>query len=197
MPNKKRIRVLIAGISPTPETFLWRLICGLVNSGVEVTLGCPKPPQIDPKEGISVQWLSLPTWTDSVLIRLLQLAKMRINAQFYGASDLPVLRAEVEKKEKQAGHLRRWHDLLPFAGKRWDVIYFPWNSAAITYLPIFDMGSPVILSCRGTQVKIAPHNPETIGGWSLIRARKGAAGVAANQHDAQRGEERIAIEAER
>jgi colanic acid/amylovoran biosynthesis glycosyltransferase len=49
---------------------------------------------------------------------------------------------------------------LPFAGGRWDVIYFPWNSAAIGCLPVFDLGCPIVVSCRGTQVSVAPHNPE-------------------------------------
>jgi colanic acid/amylovoran biosynthesis glycosyltransferase len=40
-----------------------------------------------------------------------------------------------------------------------DVIYFPWNSAAIDYLPLFDIGRPVVVSCRGSQVNVAPHDP--------------------------------------
>jgi colanic acid/amylovoran biosynthesis glycosyltransferase len=41
----------------------------------------------------------------------------------------------------------------------WDVLYLPWNSAAIDYLPLFDLGKPVLVSCRGSQVNVAPHNP--------------------------------------
>jgi colanic acid/amylovoran biosynthesis glycosyltransferase len=49
---------------------------------------------------------------------------------------------------------------LPYAGRRWDIIYFPWNSAAIAHLPVFDLGTPVVVSCRGAQVSVAPHHPE-------------------------------------
>jgi glycosyltransferase involved in cell wall biosynthesis len=55
-----------------------------------------------------------------------------------------------------------YFNLLPFAGRRWNIIYFPWNSAAIEFLPLFDSGAAVV-SCRGSQVNIAPHDPERQG----------------------------------
>ena len=45
------------------------------------------------------------------------------------------------------------------AGQPADVIYFPWNSAAISYVALFDLGIPVLVSCRGSQVNVGPHNP--------------------------------------
>ncbi len=44
--------------------------------------------------------------------------------------------------------------------KKWDVIYFPWNSAAVENEKLFDIGIPAVISCRGSQIHIAPHNPE-------------------------------------
>ena len=38
-------------------------------------------------------------------------------------------------------------------------IYFPWNSGAIERMALFDLGMPVVISCRGSQVNIAPYNP--------------------------------------
>jgi colanic acid/amylovoran biosynthesis glycosyltransferase len=55
--------------------------------------------------------------------------------------------------------LRSLNRLLPYAGVSCDVIYLPWNSAAIDYLPLFDLGKPVLVSCRGSQVNVAPHHP--------------------------------------
>ncbi len=49
--------------------------------------------------------------------------------------------------------------LFPFLARRWDVIYFPWNSAAIENLKFFDQGVPAVVSCRGSQINSAPHNP--------------------------------------
>src|SRR5690606_8816581 len=67
--------------------------------------------------------------------------------------------AHVAREEDQRRRLRLWNRWLTYAGRRWDVIYFPWNSAAISHLPLFELGMPVVLSCRGSQVSIAPHNP--------------------------------------
>jgi glycosyltransferase involved in cell wall biosynthesis len=40
-----------------------------------------------------------------------------------------------------------------------DVLYFPWNSAAIAYQDLMDR-APSVISCRGSQINVAPHNPE-------------------------------------
>lgn len=60
-------------------------------------------------------------------------------------------------KQNQATWIPLWRARF---GGPWDVIYFPWNSAAVENLPIFDLGIPAVVSCRGAQVNIAPHNPE-------------------------------------
>ncbi len=54
-------------------------------------------------------------------------------------------------------------------GQRWDAIYFPWNSAAIENIDLLELGIPAIVSCRGSQINIAPHNPER---ESLIQGLK-------------------------
>lgn len=50
--------------------------------------------------------------------------------------------------------------ILPWIKRRWSVIYFPWNSAAVENEDLFDLGIPAIISCRGSQINVAPHNPE-------------------------------------
>jgi len=92
-------------------------------------------------------------------LRLARLAGLGLQARMYGARDLKVFSAAVRKISGFAERLRFWNQLLPYAGGRWDVIYFPWNSAAIGCLPVFDLGCPIVISCRGTQVSVAPHNP--------------------------------------
>jgi colanic acid/amylovoran biosynthesis glycosyltransferase len=56
--------------------------------------------------------------------------------------------------------LRAWQRIAPLVGRPWDVVYFPWNSAAIAHRPLFDWGIPIVISCRGAQVNIAPYNPQ-------------------------------------
>ncbi len=46
---------------------------------------------------------------------------------------------------------------------RFDALYFPWNSAAMAHPRLFGRGLPVVVSCRGAQVNIAPHNPQRSG----------------------------------
>lgn len=43
--------------------------------------------------------------------------------------------------------------------KNWDVLYFPWNSAAIENMKLLESGVTSVLSCRGSQINVAPHNP--------------------------------------
>lgn len=68
-----------------------------------------------------------------------------------------------QRPEAQSG-LKWFHPfVLRFQNlKKWDVLYFAWNSAAIENLDLLDRGVPSIVSCRGSQVYIAPHNPERV-----------------------------------
>jgi colanic acid/amylovoran biosynthesis glycosyltransferase len=48
----------------------------------------------------------------------------------------------------------------PLAALRPDIVHFEWNSAAIDYLPMFDIWDcPVVVSCRGSQINVRPHVP--------------------------------------
>ena len=153
---RRAFRLLIAGINWPPETFIARLIDGLVRAGVEVTIGSAKRPS--PIAG-SLRWLRTPSWETGIPLRLARLAGMAIRAKVRGARDMKVFGPFVRRGRTFSGRLQVWNRLLPYAGRRWDIIYLPWNSAAIAHLPIFDLPSPVVVSCRGTQVSVAPHNP--------------------------------------
>jgi colanic acid/amylovoran biosynthesis glycosyltransferase len=113
------LRLLVVGLSWPPETFLARLLHGLADRGVQVTLAGARRPTGDWLGRAGRGWLPLPRRGAAVALR--------------------------------------W---APLAGRRWDVIYFPWNAAAVDYLPLFDLGYPVVVSCRGAQINVAPHNPQ-------------------------------------
>jgi glycosyltransferase involved in cell wall biosynthesis len=161
------MRLLIAAIRWPPETFLLRLIDGLTQAGVAVTVGSANRPT-----GIAdrLDWLPMPTWDAPVPPRLMRLAGMAIRAGLCGTSDLSGFRPFARRSRAFRKHLQAWNQLLPYAGRRWDLIYFPWNSAAIAHLPVFDLPTPVVVSCRGTQVSVAPHNPERAGIRDGLRA---------------------------
>ncbi len=59
-------------------------------------------------------------------------------------------------------HLRgtsSWGWNMMTGRKKWDIVYFPWNSSAVELRRAFEMGRSSVISCRGAQVNIAPHNP--------------------------------------
>jgi len=162
MQESTKFRLLVVGVSWPPETFLAGLIKGLTDAGVEVTVSCTK---MQPKSRVAnpkLRWLRVPTWQGSVVLRLIRLASMAVRAIFRGPSDIAIFASHIRKGSNLAERLRTWNRLLQFAGRRWDVIYFAWNSAAIDYIPLFDLGCPVVVSCRGSQIHVAPHNPERL-----------------------------------
>lgn len=142
--------VLIVGINWPPETFLYRLINGLLEAGWEITVATTKRPESRPR----LHWLPIPSADFHPLHRLSHFFVQSIRCRLRANTDVHRLGQQLPQRDWQT-----WNRLLPFAGRRWDLIYFPWNSAAIEYLPLFDLGMPVVLSCRGSQVNVAPYNP--------------------------------------
>lgn len=155
-----RLRIAFVGISWPPETFIERLIKGLIQSGAEVTVACERRPVASWLPHTQFRWLYAPAWRGSLPARLIRTGRMRIESLTREHNDVRLFKTYVGQAETWRKRVQSWHRLLPFAGLRPDIIYFPWNSAAISYLPLFDLGSPVVLSCRGSQVNVAPLGPQ-------------------------------------
>ena len=49
-------------------------------------------------------------------------------------------------------------DLAFYRKRRFDLVYFPWNSAAVDHSALMDI-FPAVVSCRGSQILIAPTSP--------------------------------------
>ncbi|MGH9932500.1 MAG: glycosyltransferase family 4 protein [Pyrinomonadaceae bacterium] len=158
--NRDRLRIVFAGLSWPPETFIQLLIKGLLEAGAEITVACEQKPEPKWFSHSQFQWLYAPTWRGSLVARFLETVRMRLKSPARGSVDISLFKTHARQIKNWRERIPMWHQLLPFAGLRWDVIYFPWNSAAISYLPLFELGPPVVVSCRGTQVSIAPLNPE-------------------------------------
>jgi colanic acid/amylovoran biosynthesis glycosyltransferase len=157
--SKSLFKVLIVGLHWPPETFISRLIIGLADKGVEVTVACIEKPDEEFLLHPNLRWLKIPKWNTNVLVRLFILATMSMGAFMRGPGELRRLVEYSRRPETGFKPLFFCFHLLPFAGRRWDLIYFPWNSAAIDLLPLFDADMPVLISCRGSQIKAAPHDP--------------------------------------
>jgi colanic acid/amylovoran biosynthesis glycosyltransferase len=152
--SQRPLRVLVVGINWPPETFVQRLVIGLAEAGVAVTVATAQAP-----DHPALAWLPTPAWAGPPPLRLARLGAMLIQAR-HAHRDLASFARHLAARPGLQRQLNGWWQLLPFAGQRWDVIYFPWNSAAISMLPLFDLDMPVVVSCRGSQVSTAPLNPE-------------------------------------
>jgi colanic acid/amylovoran biosynthesis glycosyltransferase len=153
------VRVLVPGLQWPPETFLAQLFRGLAARGIEMTLVATAAPDAGWRNVPNLEIMVAPGWSGPLPARL---------ARFGGRLGGALARSSRETRRlfKCAGAaegserpIERLYYWLPFAGRRWDVVYFPWNSAAIAYLPLMDK-LPAVVSCRGAQVNIAPLNPQ-------------------------------------
>lgn len=181
MAEKPLFHLLIVGISWPPETFLQRMIRELAKSGVRITIATSQKPSTTPDT--SIEWLKMPSWEGHPIRFVLQIFSIGLSHFFRSPSDVWNILSHSRTRASNVslfrtygtaqGISRLWPQhfpqllmnfarLLPFAGHQWDVIYFPWNSSAVHYLPLFDRGAPVVISCRGAQVNIAPHNPQRV-----------------------------------
>lgn len=164
-------------------TFLDRLVNGLADKGMEIIIASPRKPHQERflhSERINYLWA--PNWEGSALSRILNFLALCILR-------LPVkrfqwLRQQVAAQSSFKGKFMELHRLLPFTRVRADILYFPWNSAAMGYRGLYSLGIPVVVSCRGSQVNIRPH---TNGGetyrMQFKESMENAAAVHCVSHD--------------
>jgi colanic acid/amylovoran biosynthesis glycosyltransferase len=149
------IKILMVGLGWPPETFLQRLIRGLAEAGVEVTVATDKRPGAEWSGHANFQWLPAPAWGAApVPKRLVLLGSMLVRALINNPKELWRL-LKINRTDGCRPRLITWYRLLPFIGKHWDVIYFPWIPVE-DYFPLFNNGVGVV-SCRGSQINVAPH----------------------------------------
>lgn len=149
--------MLVAGLSWPPETFLARLFRSLLDRGVELTIATgPRPePQWTGLNGF--RWLPSRDAEAAAWSRAWRLAGAAAGA----ARNVPDLhRMWTAWPTGASRKSRRWLATLgKLARADWDVAYFPWNSGATGHLPLFTLGRPIVLSCRGSQITVAPNDP--------------------------------------
>lgn len=170
------IRVLIVGYGGGEITFLNRLVRGLAEAGLDLAVTSPKITDRSLLEGTSIHQLKTPNWEGPVIARLIRLTGMLISR--FSTHRLGWLWRQVRAGRGLGDRLRLLNRYLPFLRGRWDLVYFPWNSAAIGYRGLYELGLPVVVSCRGSQVNIRPHLPGQEGyAAALQRTLQQAAAV--------------------
>lgn len=161
MAETRRLRVLVVGLAWPPETFLHRLLTGLAATpGMDVVLALAAAPTDPAFSRAGLARLPAPNWAGPMSRRLGRLGAMSLRARFRNRREAEILRRHARTAAGVVGRLRASNRLLPFAGFPFDAVYFPWNSAAIDYGALCDFGRPTLVSCRGSQVHVAPHDPE-------------------------------------
>jgi colanic acid/amylovoran biosynthesis glycosyltransferase len=157
------VNILILGVAWPPETFLERLIKGLCLAELKITVALPKRPSKAWLSHPNFSWLPTPSWNVSATLRLVRLGGMC----FHAIARFPGELGHIATYNNDSGGVKElvrfWYKALPFGGRKWDVIYFPWNSTAIEYSPLFEGSYPMVVSCRGSQVNVAPSHPHRIG----------------------------------
>jgi colanic acid/amylovoran biosynthesis glycosyltransferase len=157
MAENQPLRVLFVGHGKHGTTFLNRLAKGLADAGTKVTLATFSKRQPTWLDQHGVQRLWTPPWAGNPLLRLLRLLQLLIT--HFSFSRFHWLWYQTYETKSFLHKLQRLNRYLPFLRGEWDVIYFPWNSAAIGYQGLYKLGIPVVVSCRGSQVNIRPHLP--------------------------------------
>ena len=157
-------RVLMLGLTWPPETFLIRLIDGLVGRGLRVTVAVPAPSSAARRSAAlpaarGVEWVWLPGRTDSRPRNLWQTTRALAGAARRAPGEARRLVGAARAEGSAFAMAARLRRESPLVGRDFNVLYFPWNSAAIAYQELLDR-APVVISCRGSQINVAPHNPE-------------------------------------
>ena len=146
------LRVAVAGLIWPPETFLDRLFRRLMAAGAELTVVTARRVS-PPYRGVVVAGSHAPT---SALIERVPRQTLQVGRDRTQATEL----------WRRAGrwpgrmHLQRFQQYLTLCDRTADVVYFPWNGPAEIFGPVLDLLPPVVVSCRGAQVSVAPWNPD-------------------------------------
>ncbi len=158
--ERKPLRLLVVGVTWPPQTFLGRLMRGLADSGLEVWIAFARRPDEDWFLKSKLRAFKTRNWSGPIPGRVLWLVWLLLKGLLTAPRLVSKFWRYAAREKSMSERMRVLNRLLPFTRVPCDVIYFPWNSAAIDYLPLFEIGKPVVVSCRGSQVNVAPHNPK-------------------------------------
>jgi glycosyltransferase involved in cell wall biosynthesis len=154
------LHLVEVGVRWPPETFVGWKLEGLAERGMRVTVVSGMVFDRDVRLA-GVELVVLPPkrsgrWAVArSSIALLLRSPRRLLKLLRG-----VRRAPAEMHKRYQGTVGMLAMCLPLARLRPDVVHFEWHSAAVTYLPLFEVwGCPVVTSCRGSDTSVYPHIP--------------------------------------
>src|SRR5262245_24291898 len=119
-PHDREFRILFCGVSWPPETFLSRLVDGLTEGGMVVTIATPtRRDRAWLSQRPRVKWLRIPESSQFPPSLLLRAGWIALGALARGPRDVAVLGYSARKEGSRLPLPGRLIQLLPFAGRRW------------------------------------------------------------------------------
>ncbi|HQA67442.1 MAG TPA: glycosyltransferase family 4 protein [Aggregatilineales bacterium] len=152
------VKLFVVGVNWPPETFIGRKLHGLAVAGFDVTVCTPDVLVRRVEDGIRL--IPQPRLRRDMRAMLAALGELARSAILAPRRALRAWAAAGAGESGVKERLARFLRFTPFITSQPDIVHFEWNSVAIEYLPFYDLfGCPVVVSCRGSQVQVAPHNP--------------------------------------
>jgi len=156
MTDQFDLKILVLGYNCANITFLNRLVRGLTGAGCRVIMGTSHCKALKSSfENIDCLWLPpQKRWQPFKYLYLLYSFLSSLGTgRFYWLGNL------VRQGDGFKNRLVIFLRYAPLCRVNFNLVYFPWNSTAITYQGLYRLGKPVVISCRGSQVNIRPHLP--------------------------------------
>jgi len=153
--------VLVVGVRWPPETFIQRKLEGLAAKGIVVTVATSVPRRKAKPFLNGVSLRRLRHSDDPRVLSALRLAWSALSLLFHSQQQFfKIFRLVRNQHLPLKSCFAKLQAYLPLVLMRPDVVHFEWNSAAIDFLPMFDLWEcPVVISCRGSQINVRPHVP--------------------------------------
>lgn len=146
------LRVLVLGVSWPLETFVERLLVGLADAGVELTVASMSSFVRPPRAWTERHRIR---WTDDAVRRTPRSVARVVTGRASGSI------AQVLRPSRLLRGDRRSRESL--LSEPWDVVYVPWLNVLVDRPDLLEISAPLVTSCRGALVTIAPWDPSRLG----------------------------------
>ena len=152
----RSLRMLVVGIQWPSRPFIDDLLLGLADRGVHVTIAAPAGGETPPSP---LRALRVPSSDRHPLADPVALGQGIARSLARPVSSGRLFARTRRFASGTRDRLLAFGRCLPALAKRWDVVYMPWSGSLTTYRALAGGGTPVVASCRGTQIHVARHNP--------------------------------------
>ncbi len=150
------VRVLVVGIRWPSRPFIDDLLIALAGEGLSITVATP--PGSSPPPG-PISSVRVPGSDSSVLADPVGLASGLLTLARHPVSGSRLMRTLPGQASGARSRLIRLGRCAPALRGTFDVIYMPWVGTLVSHAALVGGGIPIVVSCRGSQVLVARHNP--------------------------------------